>query len=65
MLTPERLAEIEKACRKSPFLFKRDWLGERVIPEGVIYVDMISGERHEGHLSVMSDSALILKETKA
>ena len=37
ILTPERLAEIEKACQKSPFLYKRDWLGERVIPEGVIY----------------------------
>lgn len=37
VLTPTRLAEIEAACRKSPFLYKRDWLGERVIPEGVIY----------------------------
>ena len=37
ILTPERLADIERACRKSPFLYKRDWLGERVIPEGVIY----------------------------
>ena len=37
ILTPERLADIEKACKKSPFLYKRDWLGERVIPEGVIY----------------------------
>ena len=37
ILTPERLAEIERACKKSPFLYKRDWLGERVIPEGVIY----------------------------
>ena len=36
-LTPQRLQEIEAACRKSPFLYKRDWLGERVIPEGVIY----------------------------
>ena len=36
-LTPQRLKEIEAACRKSPFLYKRDWLGERVIPEGVIY----------------------------
>jgi hypothetical protein len=36
-LTPQRLKEIETACRKSPFLYKRDWLGERVIPEGVIY----------------------------
>ena len=37
VLTPERLREIETACRKSPFLYKRDWLGERAIPEGVIY----------------------------
>ena len=37
VLTPQRLAEIEAACRKSPFLYKRDWLGERAIPEGVIY----------------------------
>ena len=37
ILTPERLSEIETACRKSPFLYKRDWLGERAIPEGVIY----------------------------
>jgi PBSX family phage terminase large subunit len=37
ILTPERLGEIEAACKKSPFLYKRDWLGERTIPEGVIY----------------------------
>ena len=45
VLTPERLAEIENACKKSPFLYKRDWLGERVIPEGVIYW-MFSPEKH-------------------
>ena len=45
VLSPERLAEIEAACRKSPFLYKRDWLGERVIPEGVIYW-MFSPEKH-------------------
>ena len=45
ILTPERLAEIEAACRKSPFLYKRDWLGERVIPEGVIYW-MFNPEKH-------------------
>lgn len=45
ILTPERLADIEKACRKSPFLYKRDWLGERGIPEGVIYW-MFSQDRH-------------------
>ena len=45
VLTPERLAEIENACKKSPFLYKRDWLGERVIPEGVIYW-MFDPEKH-------------------
>ena len=45
ILTPERLAEIEKACKKSPFLYKRDWLGERVIPEGVLYW-MFDKNRH-------------------
>ena len=45
ILTPERLREIEAACRKSPFLYKRDWLGERVIPDGVIYW-MFSPEKH-------------------
>lgn len=37
ILTEERLKEIETACKKSDFLYKRDWLGERTIPEGVIY----------------------------
>lgn len=45
VLTPQRLEEIEAACRKSPFLYKRDWLGERVIPEGVIYW-MFDPNRH-------------------
>lgn len=45
ILTEERLKEIENACRKSPFLYKRDWLGERVIPEGVIYW-MFNPDRH-------------------
>ena len=45
ILTEERLAEIEAACKKSPFLYKRDWLGERTIPEGVIYW-MFDPNRH-------------------
>lgn len=45
VLTPKRLAEIEAACKKSPFLYKRDWLGERTIPEGVIYW-MFNPDRH-------------------
>lgn len=45
ILTPQRLQEIETACKKSPFLYKRDWLGKRAIPEGVIYW-MFDAERH-------------------
>lgn len=37
ILTPQRLEEIRTACSKSTFLWRRDWLGERVIPQGVIY----------------------------
>ena len=37
ILSPQRLEEIKAACMKSPFLWKRDWLGERCIPQGVIY----------------------------
>ena len=45
VLTPDRLAEIENACKKSPFLYKRDWLGERCIPQGVIYF-MFDDKKH-------------------
>jgi PBSX family phage terminase large subunit len=45
ILSSIRLAEIEAACKKSPFLYKRDWLGERVIPQGVIYW-MFNPDRH-------------------
>ena len=45
VLTPERLQEIKQACMKSPFLYKRDWLGERCIPQGVIYF-MFDADKH-------------------
>ena len=50
VLTAQRLQEIETACRKSPFLYKRDWLGERVIPEGVIYWMFDTGKHILYHL---------------
>lgn len=37
ILTGERLAEWKAQCETSDYLFKRDWLGQRVMPEGVIY----------------------------
>ena len=36
-ITPAQREEIRIACSKSPFLWKRDWLGERCISQGVIY----------------------------
>lgn len=45
VLTEKRLAEIEETCRKNPYLYKRDWLGERAIPQGVIY-SMFDMNRH-------------------
>lgn len=45
VLTPQRLEEIKTACSKSPFLYKRDWLGERAIPQGVIYF-MFDPQKH-------------------
>lgn len=35
--TPERLAEVKRQSQSSPYLFARDWLGERVLPQGALY----------------------------
>lgn len=45
IITPERKREIYETCIKNPYLYKRDWLGERAIPEGVIY-SMFDDKRH-------------------
>lgn len=37
IITDERKAELKETLSKSPYLYKRDWLGERVMPQGVIY----------------------------
>lgn len=37
ILTPQRKAEIKKILLKNPYLYKRDWLGQRTIPQGVVY----------------------------
>ena len=45
ILTGQRLKEWEMQTRTSEYLYKRDWLGERVMPEGVIY-SMFDQEKH-------------------
>lgn len=37
ILVGSRLKEWEEECKVSEYLYKRDWLGERSMPEGVIY----------------------------
>lgn len=37
VMTPSRLNELKTEFSSNPYLYKRDWLGERVMPEGVIY----------------------------
>lgn len=44
-ITAQRMEEIEKTLKNSPYLYARDWLGERVIPAGVIY-SMFDMKRH-------------------
>ena len=53
IITPERKEEIRKTCLKNPYLYTRDWLGERCIPQGVIY-SMFDPQRHI--LSYIPDS---------
>lgn len=37
ILTPERKEELRQTLARNPYLYQRDWLGERTIPQGVIY----------------------------
>lgn len=45
ILTEQRKNELKDELSVSDYLFKRDWLGQRVMPEGVIY-SMFDGEKH-------------------
>lgn len=37
ILSDDRKRELKEELSNSDYLFKRDWLGERVMPEGIIY----------------------------
>ena len=37
IITEKRKAELKETLSKNPYLYKRDWLGKRVTPQGVIY----------------------------
>lgn len=54
IMSEERKRELKETLSKNPYLYKRDWLGERCIPEGVIY-SMFDTEKHI--ISKMHDNA--------
>lgn len=45
ILTAERKEELRQTLARNPYLYRRDWLGERTIPQGVIY-SMFDPEKH-------------------
>lgn len=45
VITPERREELRSVLSRNPYLYKRDWLGERCLPQGVIYA-MFDHERN-------------------
>lgn len=45
IITPERKQELHDTLIKNRFLYERDWLGLRVIPQGVIY-SMFDPKKH-------------------
>lgn len=45
IITPERKEELRRTLARNPYLYRRDWLGERCIPQGVIY-SMFDPKQH-------------------
>ena len=45
IITPERKEELRRTLSRNPYLYRRDWLGERCIPQGVIY-SMFDPQKH-------------------
>lgn len=48
ILTDARKEELRQTLARNPYLYRRDWLGERCIPEGVIY-GMFDPAKHVLH----------------
>lgn len=45
IISPGRKMELQKTLSRNPYLYRRDWLGERCIPQGVIY-SMFDHQKH-------------------
>ena len=59
--TPERLAEVYNQVKNIPYLLNRDWHGNRVLPEGVVYGQFdVTGDNPAHRLeSIPSDMTYI------
>lgn len=45
IISGERKEELRRTLMRNPYLYRRDWLGERCIPQGVIY-SMFDPDKH-------------------
>ena len=45
IISDERKEELRRTLERNPYLYRRDWLGERCIPQGVIY-SMFDPDKH-------------------
>ena len=45
IISDERKEELRRTLMRNPYLYRRDWLGERCIPQGVIY-SMFDPDKH-------------------
>lgn len=50
IISEQRKQDIYNTLKKSPYLLKRDWYGERVMPEGVIYSNFDMGKNQRATL---------------
>ena len=49
IISDERKEELRRTLMRNPYLYRRDWLGERCIPQGVIY-SMFDPDKHTLHM---------------
>lgn len=60
--TQERLDEIYEQVKNSPYLLNRDWLGNRVLPEGVIYSGLdVTGDKPAHRIDKIPDHFIYIE----
>lgn len=59
ILTGQRLKDWEEQCKVSDYLYNRDWLGNRVMPKGVIYNMLDTTSEKPKHIRNKIDGQVI------